>query len=68
VDEPAAAGPQNGYEYLVKDGDNLGLIIKAFKEKGVKVTKSQIIAANPKMNPNVLIPGKKIFIPDANAK
>jgi len=25
----------------------------------VKVTKSQIIAANPKMNPDVLIPGKK---------
>ena len=31
-------------------------------------TKAQIIAANPKMNPNVLIPGKKIFIPDAAAK
>jgi LysM repeat protein len=34
----------------------------------VKVTTAQIIAANPKMNPNVLIPGKKIFIPDPAAK
>lgn len=57
-----------GYEYEVKQGDNLGLIIKAYHDQGVKVTKRQIIAANPKMNPDVLIPGKKIFIPDANAK
>jgi len=32
------------------------------------VKKSQIIAANPKMNPNVLLPHEKIFIPDASAK
>ena len=69
TDDPGtAAGPQNGYEYPIKDGDNLGLIIKAYQAKGVKVTKAQIIAANPKMNPNVLIPGKKIFIPDPAAK
>jgi cell division protein FtsL len=67
-DDTTAAVPQNGYEYQIKDGDNLGLIIKAYQAKGVKVTKRQIIAANPKMNPDVLIPGKKIFIPDANAK
>lgn len=68
-EEPTTpAIPQKGYEYEVKPGDNLGLIIKAYREKGVKVTLSQIKAANPKMNPNVLIPGKKIFIPDANAK
>src|ERR1035437_710742 len=69
TDDPGtAAGPQNGYEYPIKDGDNLGLIIKAYQAKGVKVTKAQIIAANPRMNPNVLIPGKKIFIPDPAAK
>jgi LysM repeat protein len=68
-DETATpAGPQNGYDYVIKDGDTLGLIAKAYRDKGVKVTKAQIIAANPKLNPNVLIPGKKIFIPDANAK
>jgi nucleoid-associated protein YgaU len=62
------ATPEKGYEYVVKDGDNLGLIIKAYKAQGVKVTKRQIIAANPKINPDVLIPGKKIFIPDPSAK
>ncbi len=67
-DTATPATPVNGYEYLVKQGDTLGLIAKAYREKGVKVTKAQIIAANPKMNPEVLIPGKKIFIPDASAK
>ena len=70
ADDTAAAPstPDKGYEYVVQPGDNLGLIIKAYKEKGVKVKKSQIIAANPKMNPNVLLPHEKIFIPDASAK
>jgi TolA-binding protein len=60
--------PQKGYEYVIKEGDNLGLIIKAYRADGVRVTKSQIIAANPKINPDVLIPGAKLFIPDPNAK
>ncbi len=68
-EEPAATSVSaKGYEYEVKQGDTLGLILKAYREKGVKVTFAQIKAANPKMNPDVLIPGKKIFIPDANAK
>lgn len=67
-DAGTAAVPAKGYEYEVKPGDNLGLIIRAYRDQGVKVTKAQIIKANPKMNPDVLIPGKKIFIPDASAK
>lgn len=67
-DTAAPAVPQSGYDYVVKEGDTLGLIAKAYRDQGVKVTKGQIIAANPKMNPNILIPGKKIFIPDPNAK
>lgn len=67
-DAPKPSIPTKGYEYEVKQGDTLGLIVKAYREQGVKVTKRQIIAANPKMNPDVLIPGKKIFIPDASAK
>jgi LysM repeat protein len=64
------AGPKNGYYYTIKDGDTLGAIAKAYRDSDqhVRVTKAQIIAANPKMNPDVLIPGKKIFIPDPNAK
>jgi LysM repeat protein len=65
-DTPAV--PQNGYDYVIKPGDTLGLIAKAYRDKGVKVTKAQIIAANPNLNPDVIIPGKKIFIPDASAK
>jgi LysM repeat protein len=64
----SVTGPQKGYEYVVQAGDSLGLIAKAYRDKGVKVTKAQIIAANPKMNPDVLITGKKIFIPDPAAK
>lgn len=67
-DPGAAAVPQKGYEYEIKPGDSLGLIAKAYRAQGVKVTTAQIIAANPKLNPNVLISGKKIFIPDAAAK
>jgi septation ring formation regulator EzrA len=67
-DTGTAAVPSKGYEYLIKQGDTLGQIIKAYRDQGVKVTKSQIVAANPKLNPEVLIPGKKIFIPDPTAK
>jgi LysM repeat protein len=63
---PAVA--QTGYDYVVKEGDTLSLIAKAYRDQGVKVTRAQIKAANPKVNFDVLIPGKKIFIPDPNAK
>ena len=62
------ATPQKGYDYTIAAGDTLSAIAKAYRAQGVKVTTAQIIAANPKINPNSLIAGKKIFIPDANAK
>lgn len=62
------AVPTKGYDYEIKSGDTVSAIAKAYRAQGVKVTTAQIIAANPKMNPNALIAGKKIFIPDANAK
>jgi len=65
---PAPNVPQKGYEYEIKSGDTLALIIKAYRDQGVKVTLKKIKEANPNMNPDVLIPGKKIFIPDPNAK
>ena len=64
----APAVPQKGYDYTIAAGDTLSAIAKAYRAQGVKVTTAQIIAANPKINPNSLIAGKKIFIPDANAK
>jgi septal ring factor EnvC (AmiA/AmiB activator) len=60
--------PQKGYYYTVQNGDSWGAIAKAYREQGVKITTAQLIKANPKVNPDVLIVGKKIFIPDPNAK
>jgi septal ring factor EnvC (AmiA/AmiB activator)/phage tail protein X len=64
----APAGPQKGYEYVVQAGDTIGLIAKAYREKGVKVTYPQILKANPGLDANKLYVGKKVFIPDPNAK
>jgi LysM repeat protein len=62
------AGPQKGYEYSIASGDTLSAIAKAYRAQGVKVTSDQILKANPGLNPNGLVVGKKIFIPDPNAK
>jgi LysM repeat protein len=63
-----ASGPQKGYDYTIAAGDTVSAIAKAYHAQGVKVTSAQILAANPGLNPNSLIVGKKIFIPDPNAK
>ena len=67
---PAPAGPRSGYEYVVQKGDSISAIAKAYRDsdKHVKVTTSQIIAANPGLTAATLYVGKKIFIPDPNAK
>jgi LysM repeat protein len=67
-DTATPPAPQNGYYYEIKPGDTLPAIAKAYRDQGVKVTTAQIKAANPKMNPDVLIVGKKVFIPYASAK
>ncbi len=63
-----AGTPQNGYEYPIANGDTIEAIARAYRARGVKVTSEQILAANPGLNPNKMIVGKKIFIPDPNAK
>lgn len=65
---PSATGPQKGYDYTIAAGDTVAAIAKAYRAQGVKVTTAQILAANTGLNPNSLIVGKKIFIPDPNAK
>jgi len=65
---PAPSGPQKGYEYTVKAGDTIGLIAKAYRDQGVKVTTTQILKANPGLDATKLYVGKKVFIPDPNAK
>jgi len=56
-------GPQQGYEYTILAGNTLSAIAKAYRAQGVKVSVSQILAANPGLSANNLIVGKKIFIP-----
>ena len=69
VEEPAtSSGPLVGHEYKVQPGDSLGVIVKAFRDKGVKVTTSQVLKANPGLDANKLYVGKVIFIPDPAAK
>ena len=66
ADEPVATDA-NHYEYKVQPGDSLGIIIKAYRDKGVKVTRSQVLKANPGLDPDKLFVGKTIIIPDPSA-
>ena len=59
---------EQSYNYKVRAGDSLSAIIKAFREKGVKVTLSQVLKANPGLSANTLIVGHTISIPDPSAK
>jgi LysM repeat protein len=64
----SGASTQKGYDYTIVAGDTPSAIAKACRAQGVKVTAAQILAANPGLNANDLIVGKKIFIPDPAAK
>lgn len=61
--EKPAKVSEDGYEYVIQKGDNLAIIVQAYKEKGIKVTQKQILDANPGLKPEKLYVGKKIFIP-----
>jgi LysM repeat protein len=61
--ETTSSGPQDGYYYPVQDGDTLALIVKAYREKGIKVTVQQILDANPGLKATNLKVNQKIFIP-----
>jgi hypothetical protein len=62
-------GKQNGYYYEVKKDDTLIAIAKAYSaELKTKITVEQILAANQGLTAKNLSVGKKIFIPDPNAK
>ena len=50
-------------EYQVQNGDSLIAIVKAYRDKGVKVTLQQILAANPGLKPENMKVGQKIIIP-----
>ncbi len=58
-----STGPQQGFYYTIASGNTLSAIAKAYRAQGVKVSVDDILKANPGLNPNALIVGKKIFIP-----
>lgn len=74
--QPVPSLPEDfsgAYEYPVKSGDTLDLIVKAYNDKykadGMgTITRSQVMALNPGLNPNKLFVGKKILIPKPPAK
>jgi phage tail protein X len=70
ADNPTATAgsQQNGYWQTVGSNDTISAIAKAYRDKGVKVRVSQILAANPGLNPNSLKVGQRIWIPDPAAK
>jgi TolA-binding protein len=51
------------FEYSVQAGDTLGAIIKAYRDKNIKVTLSQVLAANPGLKAENMKVGQKIIIP-----
>ena len=55
--------PEKGFEYVVKENDTIIAIAKAYNDQGIKVTVKQILDANPKVKPETLKVGQKIFIP-----
>jgi hypothetical protein len=65
VDKPSATPlPDDGFEYIVQKGDTIEAIIAAYKAKGVKVTRAQLLKANPKLKTGGLKADQKIIIPD----
>jgi len=51
------------FEYKVQPGDTLAAIVKAYRDKGYKVTLQQVLAANPGLKPESLKVDQKIIIP-----
>jgi hypothetical protein len=62
-DRDSSTTPSKGYDYVIKQGDTLSAIIQAYRENKIKITKEQILKANPGLVPEKMQPGQKIFIP-----
>jgi LysM repeat protein len=56
-------GDEKVFPYTIQSGDTLEAIVLAYKEKNIKVTVAQILAANPGLKADHLRVGQKIFIP-----
>jgi len=65
VTTPAVDANPNAphFEYQVQSGDTLSAIVKAYRDKNIKITLSQILAANPGLKAENMKVGQKIIIP-----
>lgn len=54
---------EKGYSYTVQSGDTLSMIVQTYRENNVKVSTEQILKANPKLKPEKMKVGDKIWIP-----
>lgn len=61
--KPTADSNAPHFEYQVQEGDTLAAIVKAYRDKGIKVTLQQVLAANPGLKPENLRVKQKIIIP-----
>jgi len=60
------ATEQEGYEHIVRKGENVWAIAKAFRAQGVDVTADDILEANDLGEDDFLQIGQKLFIPKPN--
>lgn len=58
---PVATG--EGFEHTIAKGDTLGAVVQAYRDQGIKVTRKMVQDANPNVNWDRLVIGRKIFIP-----
>lgn len=61
--DAAPQGSEKGYWHVIKSGDTISAVAKAYSEQGIKVTTDDILKANPGLKPESLAVGKKIWIP-----
>jgi LysM repeat protein len=61
--EPVSDVPSKGYEYTIRSGDTLSTIVSAYRDKDIRVSVDQILAANPGLDPAKMKIGQTIFIP-----
>ncbi len=54
---------EEGFEYVVQNGDALSKIVQKYRTEGIKVTQKMVMDANPTVKWERLRVGQKIFIP-----
>jgi LysM repeat protein len=54
---------QLGFDYIIKPGDALSVVVQKYRKEGIMVTRQSIMDANPGVDWDRLQIGKKIFIP-----